>query len=351
MKPFILKSKQENWQRIVDMDLSDPKDITKSTLVGDDFALWERQNNYVNVLLRKLITTSASISILDNAKDDVSNAFDDFKIYHESSDIASARSVIILDELDQLRPKSSPSLGDFVSTFSAKVTEYDSIAPSPLGAEMNRMRLQRCIVGDERLVNTMSTLRIATIAAGKTKPSYQDYMLSLSEACNTIDATNISKAQIKSIPTRQVLTGEVNHYEQQEEFYDATDFDFDIQNAPTDTLQSFTTNLLAAHESVSKRRQKHNFNPEIDTSPLAFKELSNKGVKLWYQFDNKDRKIIVSMNDYPKEGSSATVPYNKNKLPNLNPRFRNDNRPSNRLSNSTDILDSGNEVMTRNDLE
>ena len=48
--------------------------------------------------------------------------------------------------------------------------------------------------------------------------------------------------------------GEVNHYEQQEEFYDATDFDFDIQNAPPDKLRSFTTNLLAAHELVSKRR-------------------------------------------------------------------------------------------------
>ena len=67
-------------------------------------------------------------------------------------------------------------------------------------------------------------------------------MLSLSKACNTLDATNISKTQTKSIPTRQVLMGEVNHYEQQDEFYDVTDYDFDIQNAPTDTLQSFTKN-------------------------------------------------------------------------------------------------------------
>ena len=59
----MLKSKQENWQRIVDKDLLDPKDIIKSALVGDDFVLWEKQNNHVNVLLGKLITKSAGISI------------------------------------------------------------------------------------------------------------------------------------------------------------------------------------------------------------------------------------------------------------------------------------------------
>ena len=102
LKPFILKAKQENWQRVVDRNMSNPKDASKTVLLGDDLKLWERQNNHVNVLLRKLITTSAGISILDNAGDDASNAFDDLKIYHETSDIASARSVIILDELDQL---------------------------------------------------------------------------------------------------------------------------------------------------------------------------------------------------------------------------------------------------------
>ena len=106
--------------------------------------------------------------------------------------------------------------------------EHDSIAPFSLGAEMKRLKLQRCITGDERLVNMMSTLRIATIAAGKTKPSYQNYMLSLTKACNTIDATNISKTPTKFIPTGQVLMGEINHYEQQDKFLDATDFDFDI---------------------------------------------------------------------------------------------------------------------------
>ena len=145
--------------------------------------------------------------------------------------------------------------------------------------------------------------------------------------------------------------GEINHYEQQEEFYDATDFEFDIQNATPGTLQSFTTNLLAAHKLVSKRRQKRNFNPEIDIPPLAFKELSDKGVKLWYQFDHKDRKIIVSMHNYPKEEPSAMVPYDQPKPPNLKPRYRNDHRPSNRLSNATDISNNGNGIMTRTDLE
>ena len=113
--------------------MSDPKDASRTVLLGDDLKLWEKQNNHVNVLLRTLIKTGAGISILDAAGDDASNAFDDLKIYHESSDIASARSVLILDELDQLRPKDCPSLGDFVSSFTAKVTEYDSIAPLPFG--------------------------------------------------------------------------------------------------------------------------------------------------------------------------------------------------------------------------
>ena len=76
-------------------------------------------------------------------------------------------------------------------------------------------------------------------------------MLSLSKACNTVNATNITKSQTKSIPTRQVLMGEVNHYNQPEEFFDATDFEFNIQNAAPDTLQSFTTNLLRAYELVA----------------------------------------------------------------------------------------------------
>ena len=110
--------------------------------------------------------------------------------------------------------------------FLANVTEYDSIAPCVLSPEMKRLKLQRCVAGDERLVNTMSTLRIATIAVGKTKPTYQDQMLSLTEACNTHDATNIRKMQAKSTPTRQVLMGEVNHHhhnDHDDEFFDATD--------------------------------------------------------------------------------------------------------------------------------
>ena len=280
MKPFILKSKQENWQRIIDRDISDPKDTSKTVLLGDHLKLWEKQNNHVNTLLRALIKTSAGISILDVAGDDASNAFDDLKIYHGTSDIVAAQSVLILDELDQLRPKECPSLGDFISSFTAKVTEYDSIAPFPLGKEMKQLKLQQCIAGNERLVGAMFTLGIATIATGKTKPTHEAYMLSLSKACNTIDAARITKVQNKSIPTRQVLMGEVNHYDQQEEFSDATDFEFDIQNAAPDTLRSFTTNLLTAYKLVSKRRPKRNFNPKIDIPPIAFKELSDEGVKL-----------------------------------------------------------------------
>ena len=102
---------------------------------------------------------------------------------------------------------------------------------------------------------------------------------------------------------------------------------------------------------VSKRQQKRNFNPDIDIPPLAFKELSDEGVKLWYQFDNKDRKIIVSMHEYPKEGSSALVPYGQPKPPNLKPRYWSDHQPSNRLSNTTDVSNNGNDIMTQNDLE
>lgn len=77
----MLKSKQEKWQRIVDRHLSNPKDLMKPKLLGDDLALYVMQNNHVNVLLEKWITASAGISILDKAEDDASNAFDDLKIY------------------------------------------------------------------------------------------------------------------------------------------------------------------------------------------------------------------------------------------------------------------------------
>ena len=187
----------------------DPKDASRTVLPGDDHKLWERQNNHVNVILCTLIKTSAGISILDAAGDDASNAFDELKIYHKMSDTASARFVIILDELARLRPKDCLSLGDFVSTFTAKVTEYNNTAPFPLGNEMKRLKLQRCIARNEHLVDAMSTLRIASIAAGKTKQSYTDYMLSPSEACNTIDAAHITKVQNISIPTRQLTDGGV----------------------------------------------------------------------------------------------------------------------------------------------
>ena len=131
LKLFLLKSKQESWNKIVNKRLYGPKNPLRPALVGDDLTLYKRQNNYVNVLLRRLITTHVGISILDKATD-ASNAFADLKYYHETSDIASAWSVILLDELDLLGPKDSASLGNFLSTFSTKVTEYDGIAPSPL---------------------------------------------------------------------------------------------------------------------------------------------------------------------------------------------------------------------------
>ena len=102
MEPFLLKSKQESLNRIFNRNLSDPKDLLKPRLVGDDLVLYVRQNTYVNVLLQKLITSQAGISILDKAKGDASNTFDNLNIYHELSDISSARSVILLDNLDQL---------------------------------------------------------------------------------------------------------------------------------------------------------------------------------------------------------------------------------------------------------
>ena len=163
---------------------------------------------------------------------------------------------------------------------------------------MKNLKLQRCIAGDNRLINLMSTLYIATRAAGKAKPSYDDYMAALTEACNIHDAADVSEKHAKSTPTQQVLMGEVNHYnnDYEDEFFDATDYAaFDIQNAPTDTLRSLTTNLLEAHKLASERRQKGVFNPEIDIPSTAFRKLSNEGVKLWYQFNNKDRKPIVSI--------------------------------------------------------
>ena len=194
---------------------------------------------------------------MDNANNDTWNAFDDLKIYHKSSDIASAWSVLLLDELDQLPPKNSLSLSDFLSTYSTKFTEYNSVAPAALSSEMKKLKLQRCIAWDNCLVNTLSTFRIATRATGKAKPLYDDYMVALIEACNIHDATDISKIYTKSIPTRQVLMGEVNHYndDYDDKFFDTTDYTtFDIQNASTITLRSFITNLLATHGSVSKRR-------------------------------------------------------------------------------------------------
>ena len=78
----------------------------------------------------------------------------------------------------------------------------------------------------------MSTLCIAAArAAGKVKPSYADYMAALTEACNTHDAADIGKKHAKSTPTRQVLMGEVNHYndDYEDKFFNTNNYtDFDI---------------------------------------------------------------------------------------------------------------------------
>lgn len=203
-----------------------------------------------------MIAAQAGISILDK-KDYVLDAYDNLKTYHESSDVASVRSVILLDELDLLRPKDSTSLGDFLSTFSTKVTEYDNIAPAILSSEMKKLKLQRCVTGDDCPINSISILHIATRAAGNAVPTCNQCMEAMTKACGTYNAANMSKRHVKSTPTQQVLIGEVNHYndDYEDKFFDATDYTaLDIQNAPTDTLSSFTTNLLVAYESVSKRQ-------------------------------------------------------------------------------------------------
>ena len=146
---------------------------------------------------------------------------------------------------------------------------------------MKKLKLQRCVAGDDRLINSMSTLRIAARAAGKGIPSYNHYMEVMTEACNVHDAADLSKKHAKPTPTRQVLMGEVNHYNDdfEDEFFYATDYTaFDIQNASPDTLRSFTTTLLEAHQSASKRdcRPKRTFNPEIDIPSAAFKNYRMK---------------------------------------------------------------------------
>ena len=131
------------------------------------------------------------------------NTFDNLKIYPESLDIASPQAILLLDKIDQLWPKNSLSLGDFLSLFSTIVTEYDSIAHVALDPEIKKLKLQQCMTGDKRLVNEISILRIATKATGKPVPLYEDHITALTEACNTHDAIDISKLHAKSTNRRK----------------------------------------------------------------------------------------------------------------------------------------------------
>ena len=56
------------------------------------------------------------------------------------------------------------------------------------------------------------------------------------------------------------------------------------------------------------------------------------------------------MHEYPKEELSTMIPYSKPK-PGINQRSKNDNRSSNRMTNSTDVLDNSEDLVTHNDLE
>ena len=66
LKPFLLKLTQENWNRIINRNLMDPKNPLIPKPVGDDFTLYNQQDDYVNVLLQNFIATQANISILDS---------------------------------------------------------------------------------------------------------------------------------------------------------------------------------------------------------------------------------------------------------------------------------------------
>lgn len=75
--------------------------------------------------------------------------------------------------------------------------EYDIINPVVLDPEMKKWKLQRRIAGDERLVNIMSTLCIATKATRKPEPLYDDHIIALTQTFNIHDAINISKLHVK----------------------------------------------------------------------------------------------------------------------------------------------------------
>ena len=66
---------------------------------------------------------------------------------------------------------------------------------------MKKLKLQRCVAGDDHLITSMSTLSITAIAAGSAIPSYDHYMEAITEACNVHDAAALSKKHAKPTPT------------------------------------------------------------------------------------------------------------------------------------------------------
>ena len=117
-----------------------------------------------------------------------------------------ARSVILLDKLDLLRPKDSATLGGFLLLFSNKLAEYDSIASSPLNSETKTLKLQRCVADDDRLMHSMFNLRIATRAAGSELPSYSKFMEVLTKTCIEHDSADSSKLSVQGAAIWQQLS-------------------------------------------------------------------------------------------------------------------------------------------------
>lgn len=201
----------------------------------------------MNVLLHKLLITTTGVNILDSTTN-VTNSFNQLKLYHETFAFIFTRFGVILDALYQLKPNQFTSLSDSPVSFLSKVIEYDVVSPTILSKNTKTQKLQRFIATDDQLINTMSTYYISTKAAKKTAYSYDDITEVLYMACNVHDATDISKKGIKPRSTRQVLKGNeliimltmrVNSLMMMITIF------FYIDNAPPDSLKSFTTSLVA----------------------------------------------------------------------------------------------------------
>ena len=113
---------------------------------------------------------------------------------------------MLLREIDQLRPENFLSSSDFISSFSTTVNEYDSIASVALDPVMKKLKLLRCIAGNDCLVNAISTLHIAAKAAASPAPSYNDHISALNQAYNNIKiAFDPSKVCTKSTNRRKKI--------------------------------------------------------------------------------------------------------------------------------------------------